>query len=239
MQKIARDEVFRAEHPEIAEFAFDEKVTSVFADMLKRSVPGYGSILTLIAVLAKKYAIPNTKIYDLGCSLGAVSLAIANNVENKIIGVDVSEPMIKQANILVAQAEKNEQITLVCEDITKIPFEKSSVVALNLTLQFINPEERTPLLQKIHKSLVENGILILTEKLTDTSPNSIYTDIYYDFKRANGYNETEISQKRTALENVLITDTEDTHIERLKNAGFPKVIRVFQALNFRSFVAFK
>lgn len=234
-----RDEVFRAEHPEIAEFAFDEKVSAVFADMLKRSVPGYGTIISLITVLAKKHAIPNTRIYDLGCSLGVVSLAIANNTENKIIGVDVSEPMINQAKILVENANKNEQIELICEDITKISFEKSSVAALNLTLQFINPEERLLLLQRIHNSLVENGILILTEKITDTTENGIFTDIYYDFKRANGYNEIEISQKRTALENVLITDDENTHIKRLKNAGFSRIERFFQALNFRSYIAWK
>lgn len=239
MQKITRDEVFRAEHPEIAEFAFDEKVAAVFADMLKRSVPGYGTIISLITVLAKKYAQPDTKIYDLGCSLGAVSLAIVNNVENKVIGIDVSEPMIKQAEMLVKEAEKNEQISLFCKDITKISFEKSSFVVLNLTLQFINPEERISFLQKIHNSLVKNGVLILTEKISDTSENGLFTDIYYDFKRANGYNETEISQKRTALENVLITDTEETHVKRLKTAGFSKVERIFQALNFRSYIAWK
>lgn len=234
-----RDEVFRKEHPEIAEFAFDERVAAVFADMLKRSVVGYGTIISLIAVMAKKYAVPNTKIYDLGCSLGAVSLAVANNVENKILGFDISEPMIKEAQNLVAQAEKSGQISLFCEDITKISFEKSSFAALNLTLQFINPEERLSLLQKIYDALVPDGVLILSEKITDTSENSLITDIYYDFKRANGYNETEISQKRAALENVLITDTEEIHLERLKNAGFSKIMRIFQALNFRSYAAWK
>lgn len=234
-----RDEVFRAEHPEIAEFVFDEKVAAVFADMLKRSVPGYGTIISLITVLAKKYAVPDTVIYDLGCSLGAVSLAIATNTENKILGFDISQPMIEKAKKLVSESKKEQQISLFCEDITKINFEKSSFIALNLTLQFINPKERVSLLQKIREALIPGGVLVLTEKITDTSDNSLLTDIYYDFKRANGYNETEISQKRTALENILITDTEEIHIERLKNAGFSEVIRILQVLNFRSYIARK
>ena len=237
---MTRDIVFSKEHPEIAEFVFDEKVTSVFADMLKRSVPGYGTIISLITVLAKKYAQKDTVIYDLGCSLGAVSLAIANNIENcKIIGFDVSEPMIKEAKNLVKESKKEEQISLFCDDITKINFEKTSFVVMNLVLQFINPEERANLLKKIYASLTENGVLILTEKTSDSTDDDLFTDIYYDFKRANGYSELEISQKRTALENVLITDTEEIHIERLKNCGFKKVERWFQALNFRSFIAWK
>jgi tRNA (cmo5U34)-methyltransferase len=234
-----RDTVFRQEHPEIAEFAFDEKVAAVFADMLKRSVPGYGTIISLIAVLAKKYAQPNTVIYDLGCSLGAVSLSIANNVENKIFGFDISEPMVEKAKKLVLESEKNEQISLFCEDITKINFQNSSFVVLNLTLQFINPEERAAFLRKIQNSLVKNGVLILTEKIESADANDFFTDIYYDFKRANGYNELEISQKRSALENVLISESEEVHIKRLKNCGFTKVERWFQALNFRSYIAWK
>jgi len=235
-----RDTVFRQEHPEIAEFAFDEKVAAVFADMLKRSVPGYGAIISLIAVFAKKYAQPNTVIYDLGCSLGACSLAIANNVENcKIYGFDVSEPMIREAKKLVSESENGEKISLFCEDITKINFEKTSFVVLNLTLQFIKPQEREALLRKIYSSLTSNGVLILTEKVSGAEQNDFFTDLYYDFKRANGYNETEISKKRLALENVLISDSEEAHTQRLKRVGFSDVRRWFQALNFQSFIAVK
>jgi tRNA (cmo5U34)-methyltransferase len=233
-----RDVVFRGEHPEIAEFAFDERVSAVFSDMLKRSVPGYGTIISLIAVLAKKYAQPDTAIYDLGCSLGAVSFAIAKNVKNcRIFGFDVSEPMIKKAKSLISQNSDAGKISFFCEDITKINFEKTSFAVLNLTLQFINPEERFALLKKIYDSTVENGVLILTEKIN--GEDEFFTDVYYDFKRANGYDETEISRKRTALENVLITDSEEIHIGRLKEVGFKKIQRWFQALNFRSYIAWK
>jgi tRNA (cmo5U34)-methyltransferase len=235
-----RDVVFREEHPEIAEFAFDEKISAVFSDMLKRSVPGYGTIVSLIAVLAKKYAVENTIIYDLGCSLGAVSLAIAKNTKNcKVFGFDVSGPMIEKAKLLVSKSEKDNRISLFCDDITKIKFEKSSFVVLNLTLQFIDPDERIVLLKNINNCLVKNGVLILTEKTSDVTQDEFFTNVFYDFKRANGYNETEISRKRNALEKILITDSEEIHIERLKNAGFKKIYRWFQAFNFCSYIAWK
>ncbi len=62
---------------------------------------------------------------------------------------------------------------------------------------------------------------------------------YYDFKRANGYSELEISGKRTALENVLITDTLEHHHQRLAQAGFVRSMTWFQFLNFVSIVAFR
>jgi tRNA (cmo5U34)-methyltransferase len=64
-------------------------------------------------------------------------------------------------------------------------------------------------------------------------------DIYYDFKRARGYSDFEISQKREALENVLIPFTIDENIKMCKDAGFMDVSTIFQWGNFVTFVARK
>ncbi|MCH1922721.1 carboxy-S-adenosyl-L-methionine synthase CmoA, partial [Shewanella sp. A3A] len=59
------------------------------------------------------------------------------------------------------------------------------------------------------------------------------------FKRANGYSELEISQKRSALENVMKPDTFAIHQERLTRQGFSHVSLWFQCFNFASMVAIK
>ena len=83
--------------------------------------------------------------------------------------------------------------------------------------------------------------MILTEKthLTDEQDDAWRVERYYDFKRANGYSDMEISGKRNALENVLITDTLPKHHERLVQAGFERSLTWFMFLNFASIVAFK
>ena len=63
--------------------------------------------------------------------------------------------------------------------------------------------------------------------------------MHYDFKRANGYSELEISQKRSMLENVMITDTFETHQLRLSKAGFTHVNMWYQCFNFGSMIAIK
>ncbi|HBT2311646.1 TPA: DUF72 domain-containing protein [Klebsiella pneumoniae subsp. pneumoniae] len=62
---------------------------------------------------------------------------------------------------------------------------------------------------------------------------------HHDFKRANGYSELEISQKRSMLENVMLTDSVETHKARLRQAGFEHAELWFQCFNFGSLVAVK
>ena len=58
-------------------FAFDEAVVNVFPDMIKRSVPGYATIINMIGNLAERYAQPDSFCYDLGCGGGRVGSAWA------------------------------------------------------------------------------------------------------------------------------------------------------------------
>src|SRR5699024_1116542 len=108
-----------------------------------------------------------------------------------------------------------------------------SVTALNFVLQFIAPSERLGLLTNIAQATLPNGVLILSEKICfSPEQQALQQELHWDFKRANGYSDLEIAQKRSAIEDVLIPETEATHIERLKQAGFSQVIRWYQCFNF-------
>jgi tRNA (cmo5U34)-methyltransferase len=124
-------------------------------------------------------------------------------------------------------------------DICQLEFQPASVVALNFTLQFIPREQRLELLSRIRRALRPGGALILSEKLrfADAEEHALLTDLHIAFKRANGYSELEIAQKRSAIENVMKPDSLEEHRERLLAAGFSKVIPWFQCLNFASLIA--
>ena len=130
-------------------------------------------------------------------------------------------------------------VELIEADICQLALENASVVALNFTLQFIAREQRLTLLQNIRHSLRPGGALILSEKLrfADAAEQELLTDLHIAFKRANGYSELEIAQKRSALENVMKPDSLQQHRERLLAAGFSQVTPWFQCLNFASLVA--
>ena len=240
-----QDEIYASPLNEIIDFDFDEKVAEVFPDMIQRSVPGYGTMISTIGILAAKYAQPNSRCYDLGCSLGAVSLSMRQRINQpgcKVIAVDNSEAMIERGlELLASDSSSRVPVEIVCADIQGIAIEDASVVVLNFTLQFIPLDDRLALITRIHKGLKPGGVLILSEKMAfdDQIKQDFHTEAHHDFKRANGYSNLEISQKRTALERVMIPESLNCHKRRLQEAGFPMSEVWFQCFNFASMAAIK
>lgn len=239
------DSIYASPLDELVDFRFDERVVDVFPDMIQRSVPGYGNIISMIGILTAKYAQQNSHCYDLGCSLGAASLSMRQRISQAncdIIAVDNSPAMIERAQqIFTADQSSTVPVKLICTDIENITIENASVVVMNFTLQFIPLNERLDLIKRIYQGLKPGGILILSEKISfeDQDSEQFQTEIHHDFKRANGYSDLEISQKRTALENVLIPETLVSHHQRLADAGFESSNMWFQCFNFISLVAVK
>tara|TARA_R110002167_G_scaffold6277_1_gene28767 strand:+ start:149748 stop:150479 length:732 start_codon:yes stop_codon:yes gene_type:complete len=243
MDNSKQDKIYASTRPR-QDFVFDASVADVFTDMINRSVPGYATIISMIGVLANRYCSPGSTIYDLGCSLGGATMSMAHHIERqdyKIVAVDNSEAMISRFEKSLESSAKKQQIELLCADIADVEIRDASVVVLNFTLQFIAQERREQLMRRIYSGMKPGGILILSEKikLADADLNALLIDMYHQFKQAQGYSELEISQKRSALENVLIPETIAQHKTRLLDAGFASVDSWFQCFNFASMIAFK
>lgn len=238
------DNLFASSRAHTTGFKFDDQVVKVFPDMIARSVPGYELVVPMIGLLARRYAQPGSNIYDLGCSLGAASLAMAAAVRAEgvqIIAVDNSAAMVTRFGKLLEGRSEGVPIRIDQQDILATPIENASVVVLNYTLQFIDREQRQDMLNTIASGMRENAALILSEKIRFTDPDeqAQQTAWHHDFKRTQGYSELEIAQKRDALEDVLRPDTEASHYERFQRAGLGRPRRWFQCFSFASYVAFK
>jgi tRNA (cmo5U34)-methyltransferase len=247
-----KDNIYSQPLEQVESFRFDEKVVSVFSDMIERSVPGYRVMLDMIGVISRQYSRPNTHCYDLGCSLGASTAAILSSADQQVSmvhGIDNSPSMIAECQSLLErhckqlnQEDKTHPaFTLHCQDLLKTQFQPASVVTLNFTLQFIKPDQRSALLRRIGNALVDGGALILSEKVRlqpDETDERLF-NLHHDFKRSRGYSDLEIAQKRNSLENVLIPETIEQHALRLKEAGFRTVDVWFQCFNFISILAIK
>lgn len=239
-----KDSIYASPLGDVAAFAFDAKVAEVFPDMIQRSVPGYQTIIAAIGLLAGRYARADSNCYDLGCSLGAATFSMLQHVDApncRIIAVDNSEAMLARFRERLQQETPNANVEIRCADIRDIAIENASVVVLNFTLQFIPLADRPAFLQKIQQGLLPGGLLILSEKLCfdDDRQQDLQTDMHHAFKRAQGYSELEISQKRSALENVLIPETFAAHQQRLLSVGFSSAEVWFQYFNFASMLALK
>jgi len=242
--RTKQDTLYSSPIGSVNSFKFDQSVVNVFPDMIQRSVPGYQTIISAIGVLAERYSQKNSVCYDLGCSLGAATLSMRHqiSVQNcKIIAVDNSESMIKQFKENLSLDTAGVDVESVCADIRDIVIENASVVVLNFTLQFIPIEDRKAFLRKVYQGLLPGGILILSEKLKfdDPKQQELQTELHHAFKKSQGYSDLEISQKRSALENVLLAETFNNHQLRLNDVGFNSTEVWFQYFNFASMIALK
>jgi tRNA (cmo5U34)-methyltransferase len=238
----AKDTLFAAPLHRVADFEFDEDVVRVFPDMIARSVPGYSSILAVIEQLAGRCVQPGTHAWDLGCSLGAATRLIRRRSPPSatVHAVDNSVAMINRLQILIQDSwEPGCPVEVHQADIRSLRIHSASFVVLNLTLQFIPPADRDRLLSDIASGMLPGGTLLLAEKICfdDPSSQTLLTDLHHDFKRAHGYTDLEIAQKRTSIENRLIPETLDAHIQRLRRAGFSSVVPWFQCFTFASVLA--
>jgi tRNA (cmo5U34)-methyltransferase len=222
-------------------FRFDAAVARVFPDMLRRSIPGYAASIEAIGALAARYVRPGTNCYDLGCSLGAATLAMhqGSRAEHvKLIAVDNSRAMIDRCREITADLGN---VELRLADIRECDIVNASMVVMNYTLQFLDLDARDALVSKIRHGLVPGGIFVLSEKVVDEDPQMerLLVDLHHEHKRRNDYSELEISRKRAALENVLIPETVAAHRARINAAGFAHCAVWLRYFNFVSIVAIK
>lgn len=239
-----RDTIYATPLADAGLFAFDDSVARVFPDMIKRSVPGYPTIIAMTGLLAGKYASAGSNLYDLGCSLGASTLAMRQNIRQldcHIIGVDNSNSMLQRCRNLIDTDTHDTPVSLVCSDLQDVAIRDASVVILNFTLQFIPRESRDAVIRGIYEGLRPGGIMVLSEKVTFEDPHldELNIEAHHRFKSANGYSDLEIAQKRSALENVLVPETLTAHKGRIAAAGFSSCDVWFQCFNFASLIALK
>ncbi len=238
------DNLFAKSRALTSGFRFDEQVVKVFPDMISRSVPGYELVVPMIGMLARRYAQPDSTIYDLGCSLGAASLAMSLAVRadgTKIIAVDNSKAMVERFRNTIKNNIGGVPIDVFLENMVDTRIRNASVVVLNFTLQFLDREQRQILIDRIAEGMRPGGALIISEKICfeNEQEQTDQTAWHHDFKRTQGYSDLEIAQKRNALEDVLRPETEAAHFKRLRLAGLSNPRRWFQCFGFASYIAFK
>ena len=148
--QMSKDNIYANEQA-VKDFTFDERVVEVFPDMIQRSVPGYVTIVSTMGKLAGQYAQNNSNLYDLGSSLGAVTLSMRRNIDKQncqIIAVDNSAAMVERCKLHLEGFRSDVPVTVELADINEIEINNASVVALNFTLQFIPQPQRFYLVRK-------------------------------------------------------------------------------------------
>ena len=244
---MKKDEIYRSAQ-DSEPFRFDERVAQVFPDMLRRSIPGYAASLEAIGALAARYITAGTHCYDLGCSLGAATLAMRQGIAAEgctIFAVDVAPAMVARCREIIAEDDRlnapQTDVVVIEDDIRNVDIVNASMVVLNYTLQFLAPEDRDAMIARVYHGMNDGGLLVLSEKVVDENEHmeELLVDLHHEHKRRNDYSALEIARKRAALENVLVPETVRSHRLRLERAGFRHTAVWLRYFNFVSIIAIR
>jgi len=222
---------------------FDEEVAACFDDMLARSIPQYEAMRQLTAGIACLHMRPATCVIDLGCSHGETidALLSHNTAGTTFHGYDNSPAMLERAR---ERFEGERRVFLrECDLRYGMPQKVGpvSVIMSILTLQFVPVEFRMRILEQVHAALEHRGVFIFVEKVVGQSSeiDQSMVEAYYALKRANGYKQKDIDDKRAALENVMVPLRAKDNESMLVDAGFTQVDCFWRWMNFAGWLAIK
>lgn len=225
-------------------WTFDADVTTVFDDMLARSIPDYQSMRSACFKVGQRFVRGGTTIVDLGCSRGEALAPFIGTFKDRVryVGCEISQPMLDASRTRYAQQISDEWLDIrECDLRTAYPPELASLTLCVLTLQFTPIEYRQQILRRAYHHTIPGGAFILVEKVLGANAelDSLMVDIYYELKESNGYKKEQIDRKRYALEGVLVPVTAKWNEELLRSAGFAYVDCFWRWMNFAAWIAIR
>ena len=225
-------------------WSFDQQVTDVFDDMLRRSIPQYNAMRMVVFEIGRRFVAPGTAIIDIGSSRGEALEPYVSTFKsaNDYLGLEISEPMIEAARAKFASHPHGERVTIQRADLRhEFPTTTSSLVLSVLTLQFTPIEYRQRIIRRVFDSLQPGGAFVLVEKVLGATSelDDAFVDLFLEIKKQNGYSEAEIDRKRLSLEGVLVPVTARWNEDLLHEEGFRSVDCFWRHLNFAGWVAVK
>ena len=231
-------------HMPDGKWEFDEAVTHVFTDMLRRSIPQYDVMRRAVYDIGRRFVQPGTDIVDLGCSRGDALAPFLRAFGDgcNYLGLELSESMLEAARERFAGEIKQGHVSVRQHDLRDaLPEARASVTLCVLTLQFTPIDHRQRILHDVWKHTEPGGVLILVEKVLGASAEltELMVDLYHDLKAEHGYSREEVERKRLSLEGVLVPVTAAWNEELLRTAGFGQVDCFWRWMNFAGWVARK
>ncbi len=226
-------------------WAFDDEVTRVFDDMLRRSIPQYELMRELVFELGcGLLGREEGTVIDIGASRGEALAPFIKRYGATLhhVAAEVSPPMLEVLRARFAGMIDAGVVEVLEHDLREgFPPRRAKLVLSVLTLMFVPIEHRQRLVHEAYEAIVAPGAMIVVEKiLGESAPiNEIFADRYREEKKRNGYSEEEIDRKALALEGQLVPVTSDWNEELLRRAGFDQVDCFWRWCNFAGWIAVK
>jgi tRNA (cmo5U34)-methyltransferase len=227
-------------------WAFDDEVTEVFEDMLRRSIPQYEVMRRAVFDLACCFAERKAEswVVDLGCSRGDTLAPLVEKYGDRLryFGCDVSEPMLEACRLRFDPWIRRGLVQIDNLDLRyEYPAIAAQVTTAILCVQFIPLEYRQRVVSDVYRWTNPGGAFIVVEKVLGNSAlvNDLMVGEHEAMKSSNGYTREQIDRKRLSLEGVMVPVTSKWNEELLHQAGFRDVDCFWRWMNFAGWIAVK
>jgi len=178
-------------------------------------------------------------VYDLGSSTGTtiqlLAEAHAGKEDVQFIGIDASEFMVEEARKKIARG----RVQFHHRNIMDMDFSPpANFMTALFTLQFLTFADRRKLLTQVKQGLIEGGAFLFVEKVCaeHSSFEDVWTELYWDFKRRQGFTPEQIVEKANSIRGVLKPLTVDENLELLRQTGFRRIEIFFKWYNWAGFL---
>jgi tRNA (cmo5U34)-methyltransferase len=220
-------------------WTFGGEVPAAFDTHVARSVPAYTEGQELIADIADQLVPPGGRVYDLGCSTGALSAYLAERLAPRrveIVGVDREPGMIERAALRCAGMP---HVRFETASLQELVLEPADMIVSYYTLQFVPLRAREEIVARIHAALAPGGTFALFEKVLASGARNQATaeGAYADWKRRQGFGDEEIAAKARSIRGVLEPLSPEDNDAMLRRAGFSELMRVFRWVLFEGLIA--
>ncbi|MEW5692853.1 MAG: class I SAM-dependent methyltransferase [Candidatus Hydrogenedentota bacterium] len=161
---------------------------------------------------------------DLGIGSGYfMRMFLREYVNLKIVGVDISNPMLCEARNYLS--EFINRVHLVCGDIRRMNFknEKFDIVISSLTIHHLNDRDKKKVIKVVKKILKKGGLCIIWDKFTTSNKiDSLYHSIWKKRMMGQGITAEEIIkiEKRRRYDKLICLNR---FIRMLERSGFVRV----------------
>lgn len=214
-------------------FSFNAEVSSVFDNMLERSIPSYTEMRSLCNRIGVMFASgPKDTVIDVGSSLGR-SLERFAELGCEVHSIEPSASMVEEQRRRFSLYPNVKILHGSARDV--FPDTAADLVLCVLTLQFMSDADRMNVLKNSKRALSDGGALIIVEK--DESHEPSIAEEYLRSKCCYGhYSEEQVASKASALDGTMVPYSRERNAEMVEAVFGIRPVEFWRVLNFSASV---
>ncbi len=232
-----------------SDWKFSKETVETFDEHIKKSIPHYEDCHKLAIKTSEFFLTHDSLVYDLGSTTGSFAEKLCHYYKHKykldIKCIEREPHFCEYSNNRINKSDlkKFHKIKFINDDISNLNLgtERSDLITSFFTMQFIKPNKRSKIIEKIYNSLNWGGAFIFFEKVrgADARFQDILSHLLSIEKLEKNFKHSEVLSKSLSLAGQMEPFSDLGNRQILSNAGFKDIDLLFRYINFQGYLCIK